>query len=151
MAGSTYGKILTMTTWGESHGAGVGVVVDGCPAGLALCEEDVQRYLDRRKPGQSRLRRSAARAIRWRSCQAFLKGGRRARRSRCWCGTRISIRRITVRSPVITVPDMQIIPSMKNTVSGITGASDVLRDARRSDAWQQALSRQSCWNPRTFG
>lgn len=47
-------KILTMTTWGESHGAGVGVVVDGCPAGLALCEEDVQRYLDRRKPGQSR-------------------------------------------------------------------------------------------------
>ena len=33
MAGSTYGKILTMTTWGESHGAGVGVVVDGCPAG----------------------------------------------------------------------------------------------------------------------
>ena len=54
MAGSTYGKILTMTTWGESHGAGVGVVVDGCPAGLALCEEDVQCYLDRRKPGQSR-------------------------------------------------------------------------------------------------
>lgn len=54
MAGSTYGKILTMATWGESHGAGVGVVVDGCPAGLALCEEDVQRYLDRRKPGQSR-------------------------------------------------------------------------------------------------
>lgn len=46
MAGSTYGKILTMTTWGESHGAGVGVVVDGVPAGLALCEEDVQRYLD---------------------------------------------------------------------------------------------------------
>ncbi len=54
MAGSTFGRILTMTTWGESHGAGVGVVVDGCPAGLALCEEDVQRYLDRRKPGQSR-------------------------------------------------------------------------------------------------
>ncbi len=54
MSGSTYGKILTMTTWGESHGAGVGVVVDGCPAGLELCEEDIQRYLDRRKPGQSR-------------------------------------------------------------------------------------------------
>lgn len=54
MAGSTYGRILTMTTWGESHGAGVGVVVDGCPAGLPLTEEDIQRYLDRRKPGQSR-------------------------------------------------------------------------------------------------
>lgn len=54
MAGSTYGRILTMTTWGESHGAGVGVVVDGCPAGLPLTEEDIQQYLDRRKPGQSR-------------------------------------------------------------------------------------------------
>ena len=43
-----------MTTWGESHGKGVGVVVDGCPAGLSLCEEDVQAYLDRRKPGQSK-------------------------------------------------------------------------------------------------
>lgn len=43
-----------MTTWGESHGKGVGVVVDGCPAGLSLSEEDIQRYLDRRKPGQSK-------------------------------------------------------------------------------------------------
>ena len=41
-------------TWGESHGKGVGVVVDGCPAGLPLCEEDIQAYLNRRKPGQSR-------------------------------------------------------------------------------------------------
>lgn len=54
MAGSTFGTILTMTTWGESHGAGIGVVVDGCPAGIALSEEDVQLMLDRRKPGQSR-------------------------------------------------------------------------------------------------
>lgn len=54
MAGSTFGKIFRMTTWGETHGRGVGVVVDGCPAGLALCEEDIQKYLDRRKPGQSR-------------------------------------------------------------------------------------------------
>ena len=54
MAGSTWGTLLTMTTWGESHGKGIGVVVDGCPAGLPLCEEDIQEYLDRRKPGQSR-------------------------------------------------------------------------------------------------
>ena len=39
---------------GESHGKGVGAVIDGCPAGLSLCEEDIQRFLDRRKPGQSR-------------------------------------------------------------------------------------------------
>ncbi len=54
MAGSEWGTLLTMTTWGESHGKGLGVVVDGCPAGLELCEEDIQRYLDRRKPGQSK-------------------------------------------------------------------------------------------------
>ena len=54
MAGSTLGTILKVTTWGESHGKGIGVVVDGCPAGLPLTEEDIQAYLDRRKPGQSR-------------------------------------------------------------------------------------------------
>jgi chorismate synthase len=54
MAGSSFGSIFRITTWGESHGRGIGVVVDGCPAGLSLCEEDIQRYLDRRKPGQSK-------------------------------------------------------------------------------------------------
>ena len=54
MAGSTFGNIFKITTWGESHGRGIGVVIDGCPAGLALCEEDIQAYLNRRKPGQSR-------------------------------------------------------------------------------------------------
>ena len=54
MAGSTLGTIWKITTWGESHGAGVGVVIDGCPAGLSLTEEEIQNYLDRRKPGQSR-------------------------------------------------------------------------------------------------
>lgn len=53
-AGSTYGTLFKITTWGESHGKGVGVVVDGCPAGLPLCKEDIQVFLDRRKPGQSK-------------------------------------------------------------------------------------------------
>lgn len=54
MAGSSFGNIFRITTWGESHGKGVGVVVDGCPAGLSLSEEDIQIYLNRRKPGQSK-------------------------------------------------------------------------------------------------
>ena len=53
MAGSTYGNIFRISTWGESHGKALGVVIDGCPAGLELKEEDIQRYLDRRKPGTS--------------------------------------------------------------------------------------------------
>ena len=53
MAGSTYGTLFSITTWGESHGAGIGVVIDGCPAGLSLSPSHIQDFLDRRKPGQS--------------------------------------------------------------------------------------------------
>lgn len=53
MAGSTFGERFQITTWGETHGKGVGVVVDGCPAGLELSEEDIQVFLNRRKPGQN--------------------------------------------------------------------------------------------------
>ena len=53
MAGSIYGRLFQISTWGESHGKGIGVVIDGCPAGLSLSEQDIQVYLDRRKPRQS--------------------------------------------------------------------------------------------------
>src|SRR5690606_7352554 len=53
MAGSTFGKILTLTTFGESHGPAVGGILDGVPAGISLNLEEVQKQLDRRKPGQS--------------------------------------------------------------------------------------------------
>lgn len=53
MAGSIFGNHFCISTWGESHGKGVGVVIDGCPAGLPLTEEDIQAYLNRRRPGQS--------------------------------------------------------------------------------------------------
>ena len=54
MAGSVFGTLFRVTTFGESHGAALGAVVDGCPAGMSLTAEDIQKYLDRRKPGQSR-------------------------------------------------------------------------------------------------
>lgn len=53
MAGSTFGQLFRITTFGESHGGGVGVVVDGCPPGLGITEAEIQAELDRRKPGQS--------------------------------------------------------------------------------------------------
>ncbi len=55
MAGSSFGNLFRITTWGESHGPALGVVIDGCPAGLALNTEDIQCYLDRRRPGQSQI------------------------------------------------------------------------------------------------
>jgi chorismate synthase len=54
MSGNTIGKLFTVTTFGESHGPALGCIVDGCPPGLELSETDMQRDLDRRKPGQSR-------------------------------------------------------------------------------------------------
>ncbi len=52
---SIYGKLFTVSTWGESHGPAVGAVVDGCPAGLPLEESDIQKAMDRRRPGQNSL------------------------------------------------------------------------------------------------
>ncbi|WP_020210452.1 chorismate synthase [Gilvimarinus chinensis] len=54
MSGNSFGKLFTVTTFGESHGLALGCIVDGCPPGLELSEEDIQLDLDRRKPGQSR-------------------------------------------------------------------------------------------------
>tara|TARA_Y100001949_G_scaffold176187_1_gene188279 strand:+ start:129 stop:1226 length:1098 start_codon:yes stop_codon:yes gene_type:complete len=54
MSGNSIGKLFTVTTFGESHGLGLGAIVDGCPPGIELSEEDLQRDLDRRKPGTSR-------------------------------------------------------------------------------------------------
>jgi chorismate synthase len=54
MSGNTIGKLFTVTTCGESHGAAYACIIDGCPPGMALCEADIQKELDRRRPGSSR-------------------------------------------------------------------------------------------------
>lgn len=54
MSGNTFGKLFTVTTFGESHGAALGAVIDGCPPGVCIREEDIQHELDRRRPGSSR-------------------------------------------------------------------------------------------------
>src|SRR5450631_1976553 len=54
MSHNTFGHLFRVTTWGESHGPAIGCVVDGCPPRLLLTEADIQPYLDKRRPGQSR-------------------------------------------------------------------------------------------------
>jgi chorismate synthase len=54
MSFNTFGHVFRFTTWGESHGPALGAVIDGCPPGLALSEDDIQPFLDKRRPGQSR-------------------------------------------------------------------------------------------------
>ena len=54
MPGNSFGQFFKITSWGESHGKALGVIIDGCPAGIKLNEKDIQIELDKRKPGQSR-------------------------------------------------------------------------------------------------
>ncbi len=54
MSGNTFGRIFTVTTFGESHGRALGCIIDGCPPGMDLCEADIQGDLDRRRPGRNR-------------------------------------------------------------------------------------------------
>ena len=54
MSWNTFGRVLRMTTWGESHGPAIGCVLDGCPPGIALSEGDIQPFLDARRPGQNK-------------------------------------------------------------------------------------------------
>lgn len=54
MSHNTFGHLFRITTWGESHGPALGCVIDGCPPGIAITEEEIQAYLDKRRPGQSR-------------------------------------------------------------------------------------------------
>ena len=81
--GSTFGHLFRITTWGESHGPAVGVVVDGCPPGVPLNEADLQAELDRRRPGQSRITTQRAEADRAEILSGVFEG--------CTTGTAIHV------------------------------------------------------------
>ena len=122
MAGSSYGTIFRITTWGESHGKGLGVVVDGCPAGLPLKASDIQEYLDRRR-GRGSTATATQRAEKDRV--EILSGVFEGKTT----GTPISLMvpnadqrsRITARSPLPIVRAMRTSALTQNSVSGITG------------------------------
>lgn len=80
---SSFGQLFRITTWGESHGGAVGVVIDGCPPRLELSEEDIQRDLDRRRPGQSEIVTQRGEPDRCRILSGVFEG--------CTLGTPISI------------------------------------------------------------
>ena len=137
MAGSTFGNQFKITTWGESHGKAVGVVIDGCPAGLALTESDIQYYLNLRKPGQSVIQHHERKRMPLRSCQEFLKAEQQARLSLSLFTTKMHVLPTIRILPDTIVPDMQIILLTKNTDSATTEAADVLQGGKPSEELQQ--------------
>ena len=135
MAGSTFGNQFKITTWGESHGKAVGVVIDGCPAGLALTESDIQYYLNLRKPGQSRYTtpRKEEDAV---EIMSGIFEGRTT-------GTPISLIVYNKNARSSDYSDIARYyrpgPLMPSTVSEITAAADVHRPVRPSAVSQPVL------------
>ena len=129
---NTFGRAFRVTTFGESHGAGLGAVVDGCPAGLKFGEADLQQELDRRRPGQSALTTARSEAD-----QAEILSGVFEGRT---TGAPIAI---LVRntdadssayrpSKTSRAPAMPIMSTRPSTGTGTTGAGVVPRAGRRS-------------------
>ena len=131
MAGSSYGNIFRVTTWGESHGKGLGVVVDGVPAGLELCEEDIQIFLNRRKPGQSKFTTPRKEDDAVEILSGVFEGKTTGTPVSMVCGIKIRNQRITVRLLRTIVRGMLTFALMRNTASETTEAEVVLRDARQ--------------------
>ena len=142
-AGSTIGTIFKVTTWGESHGKAIGVVVDGCPAGLPLEESDIQKLLDRRKPGQSRFTTQRKEGDEVEILSGVFEGKT--------TGTPISmiVRNKDQRShdtPIslpVSARDMPTTRLRKNTDSAITAAADVPPPVRRSAVLRRVRSLKS--------
>jgi len=132
MSGNSFGKLLKLTTYGESHGPAIGGVLEGCPAGLEIDLEQIQAELERRKPGQSKIvtqRKEPDQVV-------FYSGVFEGKTTGTPIGLRFTIpiknQRITATSKTITVLLMRITFTIKNTASGITGeAGEVLPVKRR--------------------
>ena len=136
-AGSEFGSILRLTTWGESHGAGIGAVLDGFPAGMDLSQGDIQKYLDRRKPGQTAIATPRKEADEFEILSGVFEGKT--------TGTPISllIRNTSQRSGTTAIsrtasaPGTQITRITANTAFAITAAAGAQARERRPAVWRQ--------------
>lgn len=124
-------KYFRVTTWGESHGKGLGVVVDGVPAGLELCEEDIQIFLNRRKPGQSKFTTPRKEDDAVEILSGVFEGKTTGTPVSMVVWNKIRNQRITVRLLRTIVRGMLTFALMRNTASETTEAEVVLRDARQ--------------------
>ena len=123
---------------------GIGVVIDGCPAGLPLCEEDIQTYLDRRKPGQSRFTTMRKEADRVEILSGVFEGKTTGTPISLMVKIPTSVLMIIVKSPIIIARDMQTVITISNTDSAITVGADVLPDVKPSVVLLPVQLRRKC-------
>ena len=147
MGGSCFGNIFKISTFGESHGEALGVVIDGLPAGLRIDREVIRQEMARRRPGQSLLTTS-----RQEDDQVEILSGILDDIS---TGTPMAmlIRNTSQRSgdyrnwQKFSVPDTLITVITQNTASGITGAADVLPGGKPAPEWPPVLWPKCCCIP----
>lgn len=115
---NSYGTIFRISTFGESHGTGVGVVIDGCPAGLGITIEEIQQALERRRPGQSSLTSPRQETDQVQILSGILKEKRWGRLLLCWFLIRMPKAKIIAtfrmhfghHTPILlTLPNMDIV------------------------------------------
>ena len=127
MAGNQFGKLFSVTSFGESHGAAIGGVIDGCPAGISLDLSAIQQDLDRRKPGQSAIVTQRKEPDEVTFTPVYLKEKPQVLPSASLSTTPIKSRTITATSKTVTVLRMPTMYMTRNTAFAITaGVGEVL-------------------------
>ena len=134
MSGSSFGTLFRITTWGESHGTAIGVVIDGCPAGLPLCETNIQAFLDRRRPGQSRYTTKRSESDQVEILSGVFEGRTTGTPIPFSYAIRISVPGIMEKLLPITDRDMPITHSAVNMVFAIIAAAAAHPAGKPSDA-----------------
>jgi len=150
MSHNTFGHLFRVTTFGESHGVAIGCVVDGCPPGIPLEAAEIQAYLDKRKPGQSRFTTQRREADNVRMLSGVFSDD--MTRQQVTTGTPIALlsriptrdQRITATSGTNTGPATGISLTMSNTACAIIAAAAELQPARPHAALRQGRSREKC-------
>lgn len=127
---NTFGQIFRLTTFGESHGPGIGGVIDGMPAGIKVDMDFLQHELDRRKPGQSKLTTDRKEGDKVEILSGMFEGTTTGCPIGFWYATKISIRPTTTTCAKCSVPHMPTSPIKPSTAYATTAAADAPRHAK---------------------
>ena len=146
VSGNTFGLLFTVTSFGESHGPALGCIADGCPPGLALTEADIQRDLERRRPGRSAIPASVGSRTKCVFCPESLRERPLAHRSCCWLRIRISAPRTMPRFGSCCARTTPTTPTCKSMDGGITGAAVAPLPGRPSPGWRRGRLPASTWS-----
>src|SRR5665647_804030 len=136
---NTWGRLFRVTTWGESHGPATGAVIDGCPAGLRITPEDIQKELDRRRPGQSSVTTQRSESDTAQILSGIFETRRSERRSPLSYKTKMLVRVHTMSCVMCRAQDMPVTRFKLSMDGEITEVAAELQRVRRRHALLQEL------------